>query len=1155
MRTLAARCRDDVPAGDRSRGLDYQLKGRVGLGKPHATGVSARVRGSSWYTVELDWAAAHDGVLEAACECPRFADFASCKHVWAVILALDAAGLAGRVPGNEPLQLAAFGDRFEPFDDGDDGSLDDGLEQDDGGWLDDSRSRDSRSRIPGGGSFPSGRRDWDAGAAARGPAKEPSAWRRHLGALRQAAQQQGGTAPLVAAECEVLYVIDLAATRSRGQLVVGFFQRRRKRSGEWGKVKPLPVDARLLSQLPAGEDRPLLELLRAVPYVPWYGAGGAVDRTSAGMVLPALFDHLLPRLAATGRLLVHDGGGKPVDLARTCRWDGGEPWRFRLVADRETKGGGLRLRGEIYRGEQTVALAEPLLLTAGGLVFFADTIARLDAEADFSWIVLLRQHREVAVPAAEEAEALAELWSLPALPPISGADDLHFREERCPLRPRMELRRLADAAGHLAASVAFAYDTLAVSADDPRPALVDAPARRVLARDRQAEREALALVTTLPFTSADPRRQASWPPYLLRDVRGHDAPPPGTARYLAERHLPEVVDRLLAAGWTVEAEGAPLRRSGTLRFSVSSGIDWLDLAVAADFDGLAAAPRELLAALARRERFVPLGDGTRGILPQAWLDRYGSLARLAGESPGDGLRFAPTQALLLDALLAEAPQVDVDAAFASLRQRLLAGSRSAPVEEPPGFRGELRAYQRRGLGWLRFLTEIGFGGCLADDMGLGKTVQVLALLQGRHAEAAAKTNGGGAAERRPSLVVAPKSVVYNWLDEAARFAPGLRTLEYAGGDRAELRRRFAEHDLVVATYGMVRRDAAHLRSIPFDFAIFDEAQAVKNPTTQSHKACRLLQARHRVALSGTPVENHLGELWALLELLNPGLLGRLSASRTGSRGHELSDSALAAVGRAVRPFLLRRTKEEVLAELPPKTEQTVLCTLDGAQRRLYDELRRHYQQVVANRVAAVGLGRSKILVLEALLRLRQAACHAGLVLPERAAEPSAKLDTLCAQLAELREEGHKALVFSQFTKLLGLLRPRLTATGIDYEYLDGRTVDRKAKVERFQRDPDCSVFLVSLKAGGLGLNLTAAGYVFLLDPWWNPAAEAQAVDRAHRIGQQRPVFAYRLIARDTVEEKIVDLQRRKRRVADAILAADETVMEALTVEDVDLLLS
>ena len=342
----------------------------------------------------------------------------------------------------------------------------------------------------------------------------------------------------------------------------------------------------------------------------------------------------------------------------------------------------------------------------------------------------------------------------------------------------------------------------------------------------------------------------------------------------------------------------------------------------------------------------------------------------------------------------------------------------------------------------------------------------------------------------------------------------------------------------------------------FDYVILDEAQAIKNAASESAKAARLLQADHRLALSGTPVQNHLGELWSLFEFLNPGMLGSAAAFGGNGPGTRMADGETRAIlGRALRPFILRRTKEQVARDLPVKTEQTLFCELDAAQRRLYDELRHHYRVSLLGRIGRDGIGRSKIQVLEALLRLRQAACHPGLLDRARRDEPSAKLDALLPQLADVREEGHKALVFSQFTSLLDIVRARLDRGGARYEYLDGKTRDRAACVERFQRDPDCLLFLVSLKAGGLGLNLTAAEYVFLLDPWWNPAVEAQAIDRTHRIGQTRPVFAYRLIAKDTVEEKILELQQTKRELADAIVSADESLIRTLTREDLELLLS
>ncbi|HKG22437.1 MAG TPA: DEAD/DEAH box helicase, partial [Blastocatellia bacterium] len=413
----------------------------------------------------------------------------------------------------------------------------------------------------------------------------------------------------------------------------------------------------------------------------------------------------------------------------------------------------------------------------------------------------------------------------------------------------------------------------------------------------------------------------------------------------------------------------------------------------------------------------------------------------------------------------------------------------------------------------------------------------------------------GAAPAGPSLVVVPKSLVFNWKQEAARFAPGLRVLDHTGVERSKQTSHFANYDVVITTYGTLRRDAVQFKDTRFDYVVLDEAQAIKNASTESAKAARLLRGDHRLALSGTPIENHLGELWSMFEFLNPGLLGSASVFRSGDAGRGADEQNLGLLARGLRPFILRRTKEAVAKELPRKLEQTIYCEMEPRQRKLYDELRDHYRLALMGIVDSKGLNRSKIQILEALLRLRQAACHPGLIDRAKAGEPSAKLDVLVPQLCDVVNEGHKALIFSQFTSLLAIVRERLDRKGIEYEYLDGRTRDRRSRVERFQNDPDCPLFLVSLKAGGLGLNLTAAEYVFLLDPWWNPAVEAQAIDRAHRIGQTRQVFAYRLIARDTVEEKVLELQRTKRALADAIINADNSLIRSLSREDLELLLS
>ena len=407
----------------------------------------------------------------------------------------------------------------------------------------------------------------------------------------------------------------------------------------------------------------------------------------------------------------------------------------------------------------------------------------------------------------------------------------------------------------------------------------------------------------------------------------------------------------------------------------------------------------------------------------------------------------------------------------------------------------------------------------------------------------------------PSLVVVPRSLVFNWIEEAKRFTPELRVLDYTGIQRSPLADNFDQNDVVITTYGTMQRDIVKLKDIRFDYAILDESQAIKNAHSQRAKACRLLKADHRLAMTGTPVENHLGELWSLLEFLNPGMLGSATVFQDISKKVTDDNEGLSLLRRALGPFILRRTKQQVLTELPQKTEQTLHCDLEGKQRKRYDELRTYYRAVLAERIAKTGMAKAKIHVLEALLRLRQAAIHPGLVDKDAVDESSAKLDVLMEQLREIIAEGHKALVFSQFTSFLAIVRNRLDQEKLVYEYLDGRTRQRQQHVERFQNDPKCPLFLISLKAGGHGLNLTAADYVFILDPWWNPAVEAQAIDRAHRIGQERHVFAYRLIARDTVEEKIVELQRTKRDLADAIISADGNVLSRLTSEDLELLLS
>jgi superfamily II DNA or RNA helicase len=507
---------------------------------------------------------------------------------------------------------------------------------------------------------------------------------------------------------------------------------------------------------------------------------------------------------------------------------------------------------------------------------------------------------------------------------------------------------------------------------------------------------------------------------------------------------------------------------------------------------------------------VPLVDGGWAPLPADWLARHGHL--VADLLAARGVDSKPTSAALVsvgalcDAL--DQPRPPELARLAPLFEGFEGIPRAAL---PDGLTATLRAYQRQGVDWLSFLREAELGAVLADDMGLGKTLQTLCVLRGR------------------TLVVCPKSVVYNWADEIGRFRPGLRAAIYHGPKR-ELD---PDAEVTLTTYALLRLDAARLAQEEWDVVVLDEAQAIKNLGSQTARAAFELRGKFRIALSGTPVENRLDELWSAMHFANPGLLGGASDFQERYSGPiEAGNREAAARLRAkIRPFVLRRTKTEVLPELPSRTDMVLHVELDEVERNVYDAVRVATKQAVADRLAHGG---GVLAALEALLRLRQAACHPALV-PGQQASSSSKVERLLEALEESVAEGHKALVFSQWTSLLDLVEPALQQAAIPFTRLDGSTADRGSVVNEFQDVAGPPVMLVSLKAGGTGLNLTAADHVFLLDPWWNPAVEDQAASRAHRIGQDRAVMVHRMVAKDTVEERILALQERKRRIADVAL--------------------
>jgi len=816
----------------------------------------------------------------------------------------------------------------------------------------------------------------------------------------------------------------------------------------------------------------------------------------------------------------------------------------------------VEIRAALAREEQNLSLQAGIELN--GQLFTSGKENLSLVSENPPWALLGRYLAPVANP-----ESLSLLSTLPLEIPVEDEEtfrEKYFRQiaERAPIDgeavtwehvtadavPRLYMRNNE---GTLRAELRFGYGDYETPAEQypPEETLIDIPGSWSMARiPRQAGREAdfYNLLTDAKYGLKRAGREFAYATFEMR------------ARTHPYDFLMHSIPALTETGFEIFGDRDSLGKvnphTPTIRLSISSGIDWFDLQAVVQYGDQEVPLREIRKALKKGDRYIKLADGSIGQIPEIWLERYKHLFDL-GEETADGLRLNDSQLSLVDELLADATQAEVVPEFHKKRERLRTLEGVKPVAIPQGFEGELRPYQKAGLDWLHFLREYGFGGILADDMGLGKTIQVLAFLQSLRESA----NGHG---HTASLLVVPKSLLANWQRESAKFTPGLRILEYYGPTRKKSEpENFNDYDIVLTTYGTMLKDIEELREYRFRYAILDESQAIKNAMALSSKAARLIHAEHRLAITGTPVENNTFELWSQFAFANPGLLGgvdyfkREFATPIESRGD--GDTAQL-LKRMVYPFILRRTKEQVAPELPPRTERLVYTDLEPAQRKLYERTRERYRSELLGLIDDGGINDARMKILEGLLRLRQICIHPLLVEPTFKGN-AAKFDALLETLETLKSEGHKALIFSQFVQTLHLLEAEMKKLGLTYAYLDGQTKDRQAEVDRFQSDPSIPFFLISLKAGGVGLNLTAADYVLHLDPWWNPAVEMQAADRAHRIGQDKPVFIYKFIARDTVEEKILELQSRKRELVEQLISAEGSFFKSITRDDVKVLFS
>ena len=583
--------------------------------------------------------------------------------------------------------------------------------------------------------------------------------------------------------------------------------------------------------------------------------------------------------------------------------------------------------------------------------------------------------------------------------------------------------------------------------------------------------------------------------------------------------------------------------TSSIVISINEKIDWFDVRAVVMFGDYEIPFIELHKLMLKNKYEIKLPNGEIAVIPEQWFKEYSELFAFMDEDEGKNLKLKKHHlALVKDLEAGELAKVSMNRKLNKLRNF----DEIDDIPVPSEFNGTLRPYQKAGYNWLRFLNKYKFGGCLADDMGLGKTVQTLAMLQ------AEKERG----ETSASLLIMPTSLIYNWEMEAEKFTPGLKVLDYTGTFREKDVSRFQDYDLVLTSYGITRLDIDLLKQYYFNYVILDESQAIKNPASNIAHAVGELKSKHRLILTGTPLENSTMDLWSQMSFINPGLLGAQSfftrefLKPIEKHADEQKTKKLFTI---IKPFILRRNKTQVLDDLPDKVENIHYCTMTSMQKEKYEEVKNVYRNELLSHIDKHGLNKSHLLILQGLTKLRQLANHPIMIDPQYNGD-SGKMEDVLHMLTNTMAEGHKILIFSQFVKHLSIFRKHIESQRIDFAYLDGSTKDRKEQVEKFQHDKDTRIFLISLKAGGLGLNLTEADYVFILDPWWNPAAEAQAIDRAHRIGQKNTVFTYKFITKNTVEEKILILQKQKLRLVGELIHTEEGAFKSLTREDIAALL-
>lgn len=1133
---------DKFPSVIKARGSCYFAEDRVQIIEDEPYSLRALVSGSGKSKYFVDFLIDEENernFLIVDCDCPYSEGGDLCKHIWATMVKVDTTKTIFST-GKEEYGLV-HSNRADPWDgsygtyveeeDDDEVSDDEEYNEDE----DDEEEDDDMEIDPNQGTLDL---EYDSKNSTYTTKRSASSdWQNRLNFVAKHANKNLTPTNENSSEkkSQIIYVLDSQATAQMESLAILLFYREQKKNGHWGVLRKLrpnqhktfhrskdPLDLDIASFISQIYDFSIMTQASNLYQL------HKMRSDSANMItidIPQLQEIILSKLSKTDRFFLKDPKTNDIDACfkKPISSEFEKNWNFKIKIHKDTKKKAFIISGHLFSDEKERPLDSALIIF-GSIIIFSDNVARFDGKEFLPWLQVLSSKNSMEVPLTQQDDLVNHLFSLPLLPEMELPKELNWEKINSVPKPgfNIQLNTKNNKSGNLFGNLFLIYNNTIFRPDENnKNYIVDRDNKKLILRSEKDEQIFISFLKNLGMQH-------------LTDLNCLEFP---------SQDLQSIVSSMVESGWDVQAEGKNLKKSGVVSGKVSTGIDWFELSAEVDFEGYIVSFPTLLEAVKNRKNVIKLGDGTYGILAQEWLEKYGHMLELA-EKKGKKLKFKKSQISILDALLENKPEIKADQQLSNIRNgfKKLRGIKAE--KQPKQFNGELRKYQQEGLGWLKFLNKFQFGGCLADDMGLGKTIQIIALLVWHY------TSNKG---KNSSLVVVPRSLIYNWKLEANKFSK-LKVLDYSKGDRHKSWESINDFHIILTTYSILRSDIEDFTNYTFDYAILDEAQAIKNQSSQVAQASKLINAKHKLAMSGTPVENHIGDLWSLFEFINPGIIGPSNYEKI-SKTAESEEAAVALLSRAISPFILRRTKIQVLKDLPSKSEQIIHCELNNLQQKKYNELKRYFRVNIGTKVKEKGLKKSQMHILEALLRLRQTACHHGLVDPKHEKKHSSKTEVVLEKINEIIEMGSKVIVFSQFTKMLSILKYFLDKENITYEYLDGATRNRQERVDRFQTDGQCPVFLISLKAGGVGLNLTAAEYCMILDPWWNPAVEAQAVDRIHRIGQKKKVFAYRFIAKGTIEEKIMQLQADKKSLSEGLITSNSSLLKSLTQQDLDFLLA